>query len=73
MPAENAAMLARLLDGEPGPRREAVLLNAARGARRRGAGGQPRRRATRSRAASIDERRGGAVVFRGLKEASRAA
>jgi len=27
--AENARMLARLLDGEPGPRREAVLLNAA--------------------------------------------
>ena len=25
----NAAMLERLLDGEPGPRREAVLLNAA--------------------------------------------
>jgi anthranilate phosphoribosyltransferase len=25
---ENAAFLARLLDGEPGPRREAVLLNA---------------------------------------------
>ncbi len=27
--AENAAMLGRLLEGEPGPRREAVLLNAA--------------------------------------------
>lgn len=27
--AANAAMLARLLEGEPGPRREAVLLNAA--------------------------------------------
>jgi anthranilate phosphoribosyltransferase len=26
---ENAAMLARVLEGEPGPRREAVLLNAA--------------------------------------------
>ena len=31
---------ARLLEGEPGPRREAVLLNAARGARRRGARGR---------------------------------
>ncbi len=28
-PAENAAMLARLLEGETGPRREAVLLNVA--------------------------------------------
>ncbi len=27
--AENAGMLVRLLDGEPGPRREAVLLNVA--------------------------------------------
>ena len=31
LPAENATLIERLLDGEPGPRRDIVLLNAAAG------------------------------------------
>ena len=30
-PAENAALIRRVLDGEPGPRRDIVCLNAAAG------------------------------------------
>jgi anthranilate phosphoribosyltransferase len=69
--ADNAAMLARLLDGERGPRREAALLNAAVAL------------VVEGRARGVREGYGLAVEaldsgeagrrFQGLKEASRAA
>jgi anthranilate phosphoribosyltransferase len=69
--AENAHMLARLLDGEPGPRREAVLINAAVALVVEGRAASPRDGYEQSRAA-LDS---GAAArsFERLKEASRAA
>ena len=61
--ASNAAMLERLLDGEPGRRREAVLLNARARSGRRGA-----RRATSPTATSVARHgRGQGRRARGLR------
>jgi anthranilate phosphoribosyltransferase len=69
--AANAAMLARLLEGEPGPRREAVLLNAAAALVVEGRAVDMADGYERARAA-IDS---GAAArsFDGLREATRAA
>jgi anthranilate phosphoribosyltransferase len=69
--AGNAAMLVRLLDGEAGPRREAVLTNVAVALVVEGRAANVREGYERAKAA-LD---GGAAArsFEGLKEASRAA
>lgn len=68
---ENAAMLARLLDGERGPRREAALLNAAVALVVEGRAGDARE----GYALSVEALDGGAAArrFDRLKEVSRAA
>ncbi len=69
--ASNAAMLARLLDGETGPRREAVLTNVAVALVVEGRAADVREGYERAKAA-LD---GGAAArsFEGLREASHAA
>jgi len=69
--AENAAMLTRLLEGEPGPRREAVLLNAGVALVVEGRAGSLAEGHALARA-SI-ESGAAAGCFQRLKEASRAA
>jgi anthranilate phosphoribosyltransferase len=69
--AENAAMLARLLDGEAGPRREAVLLNA--GLALVVEGSAPDLAEGRERARVSVDSGAAAGCFERLKEASRAA
>ena len=62
-PPRTRRMLARLLEGEAGPRREAVLLNAAVGARRRGTRAGTCATATSGRARVDRRRRGRAEAF----------
>ena len=68
---DNAAMLARLLEGEPGPRREAVLLNAGMALVVEGRAGS----LAEGYALSRDSIESGAAAgcFQRMKEASRAA
>jgi anthranilate phosphoribosyltransferase len=68
---ENAAMLARLLEGEPGPRREAVLLNAGAALVVEGRAGSLAEGHALARA-SIDSG-AAAGCFQRMKEASRGA
>ena len=60
-PAENAAAIRRVLAGERGGRRDAVLLNAAGRARRRRRSPTTSGRASRSRADAIDSGGAGAT------------
>ncbi|HTR03269.1 MAG TPA: anthranilate phosphoribosyltransferase [Thermoanaerobaculia bacterium] len=69
--AANAAMLARLLDGEPGPRREAAFLNAAVALVVEGRAADVKD--GYARAAESVDRGAAAGIFEKLKEASRAA
>jgi anthranilate phosphoribosyltransferase len=69
--AENARMLARLLDGEPGPRREAVLANVAVALVVEGRAQDARDGYEQARAAL--DAGAAARSFERLKEASRAA
>jgi anthranilate phosphoribosyltransferase len=69
--SENAAMLARLLHGEPGPRREAVLLNAGMALVVEGRAGGLAEGYERART-SIESGAAAGCLER-LKEASRAA
>ncbi|HTY42799.1 MAG TPA: anthranilate phosphoribosyltransferase [Thermoanaerobaculia bacterium] len=69
--AENAAMLSRLLEGEPGPRREAVLLNVAVALVVEGRA--PDVKEGFARAAEAIDRGAAARIFERFKEASRAA
>jgi anthranilate phosphoribosyltransferase len=66
--AQNAAMLRALLDGEPGARREAVLLNAGLGLVVEGSARDLREGYERAREA-VDAGAAGAV-FERLREAS---
>ena len=70
-PATNADLARRVLDGEPGPRREFVLLNAAAGLVAAGAAGDLAE-GLEAAAASVDEGRAAAVLDR-LVAASNAA